>query len=885
MELPAQPDPIEEFAAFCGDRLATDRITRLMCGTPARMPRRDSDRVIRDWDCCDDRCSPVDAELESSVVVCSAWAEAHNPSSLWDSVRRSITLAPLAILSCDEVATPRDALDWMSQLLHAQGVAATFVGWTGSRRIGERKLVALIENEGTAAPRPASSEFRVTAIIPTFNEVDIIESTVNRLLRDQIDVIVLDNWSTDGTYELLAAQFEASRALRLERFPADGPSPSFDLGAILVRIDELAARSEADWIVRQDADEIRESPWTHLTLRDGLFSAHMRGYNCVDHTVLNFRPTDIAAVADDDPLRQLRHFEFGREPGDFDQVNAWRNQHKSVFLAGTAGHHVSFEGQRIFPYKFLLRHFPLRSQQQAERKIFRERRPRWNPGERAMGWHTHYETYEPGHAFVWDPSALVAWDDQFATDYLIERLSGVGLPREAPSVPTERRDADAREAALAERIAENERLAAWARSLESVVAERTAENERLSGLMQSLEGVVAERTAESERIASWAVGLEAVISERERERDALAREAALKDQRVRELLASTSWRLAAPARLVSAGLRATARSLSTRLRHGPDRVPTRTRRDRRRAVRTLSPGEMSPVALADPESRLVSAGEMGPASGLPQFSLPVAAGEYRPLVSILIPSYNHARFLSQRLESIFHQTYGNCEFLLLDDASTDGSQTILRDFARRFAEKTTLILNDQNSGSAFRQWARGLSLARGEVIWIAETDDVCGRSFVERLLPMMGNPAVMLAFSQTYFFEVSPENIVWTLEGYLSDVGPLRLGYPWLRSARDLVAAGFGAKNLIPNVSGAMFRHPGPMPLLRDEAWLNMRLAGDWLFYLELIRAGLVAYTPAAVNFHRSGADTLTFQTARSSRFEVEVAAVQAAARRLYPSC
>ena len=57
------------------------------------------------------------------------------------------------------------------------------------------------------------------------------------------------------------------------------------------------------------------------------------------------------------------------------------------------------------------------------------------------------------------------------------------------------------------------------------------------------------------------------------------------------------------------------------------------------------------------------------------------AAEPTPRVSVIVPNYNHARFLRRRLDSILAQTYQDFELILLDDASTDESLTILDTYA------------------------------------------------------------------------------------------------------------------------------------------------------------------------------------------------------------
>ena len=97
-------------------------------------------------------------------------------------------------------------------------------------------------------------------------------------------------------------------------------------------------------------------------------------------------------------------------------------------------------------------------------------------------------------------------------------------------------------------------------------------------------------------------------------------------------------------------------------------------------------------------------------------------GERQPRVSVIVPSYNHARFLRQRIESILGQSFRDFELILLDDCSTDDSVSILREYESH-ARLSALVVNAQNSGSPMAQWKRGLDLAAGELIWIAESDD------------------------------------------------------------------------------------------------------------------------------------------------------------------
>lgn len=104
-----------------------------------------------------------------------------------------------------------------------------------------------------------------------------------------------------------------------------------------------------------------------------------------------------------------------------------------------------------------------------------------------------------------------------------------------------------------------------------------------------------------------------------------------------------------------------------------------------------------------------------------------------PRVSVIIPNYNHALFLEQRIDSVLGQTYDNVEIIILDDFSTDDSEQVIEKY-RNTKKVSNIIYNEVNSGSVFKQWQRGIELATGDYIWIAESDDFADFQFLEKAL-------------------------------------------------------------------------------------------------------------------------------------------------------
>jgi len=310
------------------------------------------------------------------------------------------------------------------------GLRPEFAGRTRASTLDDdRSAHLLVFDRVLARARTESSRapdgFRVVAIMTVYNEEDVIGPAMDKLIGDGVGVYVIDNWSTDRSNEI-ARGFEGRGLVGLELFP-DVPIDRFVLQALLRRVAAVAAGLQADWCIHHDADERRCGPWPGLGLRDALWRVDRAGFSAVDHTVVNYRPIDNGCTPGSDFERQMRHFEFGRTSDLLLQIKAWKNVGE-VDLATWAGHQVVFPGRRTFPYKFLLKHYPIRSQSHGERKVLRDRAGRWDPDERALGWHTHYDDVASNPSFLRDPGELI--EDRGARTralYLPEMLTGTGL--------------------------------------------------------------------------------------------------------------------------------------------------------------------------------------------------------------------------------------------------------------------------------------------------------------------------------------------------------------------------------------------------------------------------------------------------------------------------
>jgi hypothetical protein len=403
-------------------------------------------------------------------------------------------------------------------------------------------------------------EFRVVAIVAAFNEADIIAQIVADLIDQGVHVYLIDDGSTDGTAAAVEP-FVGRGLLAIESSTrgAGAAADPFDWTRILQRKSAIAHELDADWCIHHDADEFRESPWRGVTLRDAVQRVDAAGFNAIDFASLDFWPTHDRFRPGDDVRASFTHY-AERAPYDRVQVRAWKNTGVEVDLASSGGHDAQFPGRRVFPLRFIARHYPIRGQAHGARKVFQERVGRFRADERARGWHVQYNDMVEGASFIRDPSTLTEYDPDAVRLALTLRHRGVealemSLEELRCVVDAQRRELDARA-----RDVENHR-----RELERHHRELEKHAREIAARGEALVHTTAELTAahaELERCAAYVASVEAETERRGRYASALEADLtrlseAIRDRerRVDELERSLSWRLTAPARALLRALK------------------------------------------------------------------------------------------------------------------------------------------------------------------------------------------------------------------------------------------------------------------------------------------------------------------------------------------
>jgi len=101
----------------------------------------------------------------------------------------------------------------------------------------------------------------------------------------------------------------------------------------------------------------------------------------------------------------------------------------------------------------------------------------------------------------------------------------------------------------------------------------------------------------------------------------------------------------------------------------------------------------------------------------------------QPLVSIIVPAYNVERYIEECIDSLLNQTYKNIEIIVLDDASTDATLYLLK----QYEGQIQLIENELNQGQGARR-NQGMKLAKGEYIYFVDSDDWIEMNTIEELV-------------------------------------------------------------------------------------------------------------------------------------------------------
>ena len=227
----------------------------------------------------------------------------------------------------------------------------------------------------------------------------------------------------------------------------------------------------------------------------------------------------------------------------------------------------------------------------------------------------------------------------------------------------------------------------------------------------------------------------------------------------------------------------------------------------------------------------------------------VGKEDFQPLVSVIVPNYNHAQYLPERFRSILSQTYTNIELIVLDDKSKDNSIEVINEELKDASIPVQTCFNETNSGNVFAQWQRGVEMANGDLVWICESDDTCEPDFLEKAVPHFVDRAVMLTFGGIQFCNSAGEHMPG-MDGFRENSESGIWSEVVKRPAKQWFDGAFGINNVVANVGGCVFRRMPISAGVWQEA-TTYKIAGDWFLYSHIIGGGKMVYEPDARTYFR----------------------------------
>lgn len=215
----------------------------------------------------------------------------------------------------------------------------------------------------------------------------------------------------------------------------------------------------------------------------------------------------------------------------------------------------------------------------------------------------------------------------------------------------------------------------------------------------------------------------------------------------------------------------------------------------------------------------------------------------KPLVSVIVPNYCHAPFLKERIECILNQTFQNFELILLDDCSTDGSKEIILSY-QNHPKVSHVVINEKNTGNTFLQWERGVALAKGKYIWIAESDDYADETFLDCMMAVYSlHEDCVMVRSGSYQVNEKGRVLVRDWDKWKEDeTVHFYDGLTYIK--HNLLHF-----NFIYNASMVVFRKD--VFLRIDKSYQKLRYTGDWQCWIEFLLEGPICEYRRKLNYFR----------------------------------
>ena len=221
-------------------------------------------------------------------------------------------------------------------------------------------------------------------------------------------------------------------------------------------------------------------------------------------------------------------------------------------------------------------------------------------------------------------------------------------------------------------------------------------------------------------------------------------------------------------------------------------------------------------------------------------------------ISVVIPNYNYEKYLYQRLYSVLNQKVKINEIIILDDCSKDNSRKLIDILYDNLKDYINIkkVYNEENSGSAFKQWKKGFELAKSDYVWIAEADDYCdSKLLVELIKPIKDNKDIYISYADTSFVDAQGKVM---LKSIVPEIDIMKTGHwnnNYVNDGIDEYTNYSFLNCTLANVSSCIIKKDNYEKEFKLSG--NYKQAGDWLLYVNIMRKGKISYYNKALNYYR----------------------------------
>lgn len=238
-------------------------------------------------------------------------------------------------------------------------------------------------------------------------------------------------------------------------------------------------------------------------------------------------------------------------------------------------------------------------------------------------------------------------------------------------------------------------------------------------------------------------------------------------------------------------------------------------------------------------------------------------------VSVVIPNYNYKRFLYQRLYSILSQKEKINEIIILDDCSTDDSRKEIDKIVAELEKYIDIkkVYNEKNSGSAFKQWEKGFSLAKSEYVWIAEADDYCSDKLLKQLVkPVVKNRDIIISYADTAFIDTVGNYLVKSIVPEIDILNTGHWNRNYVNNGKDEFNHYTYLNCTIANVSSCIIKNNNYSRFFKESG--KFKQCGDWLLYANIMQLGDVAYSRQTLNYYRIHGSNVSSVTKKQAHMD-----------------